>query len=303
MEDMLLTEQEGVTGPDEMMMRLVQQLQEQLHELELEDQEDAESEKDAIASSENLARGEITFKEVDPPTGRKEESTAVSGYAAPFETETRQEPVRVESLPPKTPPLGSPQTDVPNFQRLSAPDLPDSGPPSVAGEERANESVVSQPLSPESKLPNKPKAKLKPKSTSKRRNGNVPSAPAPSSVDTQYHLDAAISQLIQGMAQQASMDDSLDELGANGDVKEAELLNLLMKGLQGVGSGDDDEGIPDDDFNADAMIDGMMEQLLSKVNFIFLRRQLLAGSEAKPRFDSLCGLRLTPIPPRHFERI
>jgi hypothetical protein len=79
------------------------------------------------------------------------------------------------------------------------------------------------------------------------------------------------------MAQQASMDEPLDDLGLESDAKEADLLNLLMKGLQGVGSGNEGEGIPDDDFNADAMIDGMMEQLLSKVKWI-----APSASEASP---------------------
>ena len=67
-------------------------------------------------------------------------------------------------------------------------------------------------------------------------------------------MDKAINSLIEDLAKQASLDpnEGLD------NVNENELLNLLMKGMGNPGSG---EG----DFDADAMIDGMMEQLLCKV--------------------------------------
>jgi hypothetical protein len=282
MEDMLLTEQEGVTGPDDMMMRLVQQLQEQLHDLEQEEDEaTAESEQYTKEDTDKMALDEIADNEADPRAGTRDEGATVSGKATAFETEPHAENVRADSPPSAAPSPAPPQADFPdsNSKQQSAPESPANAPPPMAVAQRSKSSPESQPLSSDPEPPAKPKSKSKPKPSSKRSNGHAPQAPLSSSADTQQDLDAAISQLIQGMAQQASMDEPLDDLGLDSDAKEADLLNLLMKGLQGVGSGNEGEGIPDDDFNADAMIDGMMEQLLSKVKWI-----ALSASEASPWF-------------------
>lgn len=83
-------------------------------------------------------------------------------------------------------------------------------------------------------------------------------------------VDQAIANLLEDMAKKSNEDD-IDDAGENDDIgddddEEAAMLRQLMQGLGGLGGGggggDDENG----DFlnNADAMIDGMMEQLMSK---------------------------------------
>jgi hypothetical protein len=260
MEDMLLTEQEGVTGPDEMMMRLVQQLQEQLHELEKDDQHDDAAEQDEPGDSLAQSVNSKDLKESEQPDGGLAESSVASGYVTPFETEPAPEPVRVD-----VPPSSREPTQVEQQQSAPVPTVHEQ--PTVEAKEGGatlpkSQSQLSEPQ------------KRKSKSSLKPSNGHAPGSSSSPVPDAQQDLDAAISQLLQGMAKQVSMDDGSggpmdDSGGADGVPREADLLNMLMKGLRGIesgGDGDDDGNIPpDEDFNADAMIDGMMEQLLSKV--------------------------------------
>lgn len=81
------------------------------------------------------------------------------------------------------------------------------------------------------------------------------SAPTSStSSQNKTDVDQAISSLIEGMANQAKMGETDMNNGP-----EADLLQNMMDQLgEGLGGGNDDG------FNADALIDGMMEQLLAK---------------------------------------
>jgi hypothetical protein len=64
-------------------------------------------------------------------------------------------------------------------------------------------------------------------------------------------VDKAISSLVEGMAKE----ETTDAPGSSSSREEADMLKSLMQGLEGMGDGD---------FNADAVLDGMMGQLLSK---------------------------------------
>jgi peroxin-19 len=82
-------------------------------------------------------------------------------------------------------------------------------------------------------------------------------------------VDQAISNLIQDMAKKSNQDDDGDDNSAvdrdemNGD-PEAAMLQQLIKGLGELGSGGLGSDSGGGGINADAMIDGMMEQLMSK---------------------------------------
>lgn len=108
----------------------------------------------------------------------------------------------------------------------------------------------------------KPKKQMSPAtskakaSSAKRRVGDTTSSPSTTGKD---EVEAAISSLVEGLAKQVTMDD--DEMEEVGQAPESDndMLNRLMEGLaEGMAGG---EG---GDFNPDAVIDGMMEQLLSK---------------------------------------
>jgi peroxin-19 len=66
-------------------------------------------------------------------------------------------------------------------------------------------------------------------------------------------VDQAISSLMEGMSKEKLNEGVGDEPSVTG---EADMLEKLMQGFGGDGDGGD--------YNADAMIDGMMEQLMSK---------------------------------------
>jgi len=72
----------------------------------------------------------------------------------------------------------------------------------------------------------------------------------PASVEGK-EVDQAISNLVEDMAKQASIDDSGDDAIPNDEQK---LLRNLLQGMEGM----------DGNFDADAMIDDMMQQLVSK---------------------------------------
>jgi peroxin-19 len=73
-------------------------------------------------------------------------------------------------------------------------------------------------------------------------------------------IEAAISNLVQDLAKQATMNDDVGNASSLPD-SDTDMLNSIMEGLAGIGGGQADG---DDGFNPDAVIDGMMEQLLSK---------------------------------------
>jgi Pex19 protein family len=304
MEDMLLTEQEGVTGPDEMMMRLVQQLQDQLHDLEEEvdgdgsdnddndDDEEEDDEREQRSATPDVAEPALVGP--DPHAVTNEEPVTAPSNFAPLKVEAAPPTeVVVDALPVSSPPLSKVskvgdtlpaiRSENPDPRQPTGPVPTKSTPPNPPKKSDSSENDTSQakpldPAQPKSSSSDSKAASSSSKTTTKRKKAPVrPQSQQKSSSsstetggDAQQDLDATISQLIQGMAQQAAMaDDGPDDPNdvANGN-EEADLLNMLMKGLSGVqgdgagGGGAEDD---DDDFNADAMIDGMMEQLLSKV--------------------------------------
>jgi Pex19 protein family len=304
MEDMLLTEQEGVTGPDEMMMRLVQQLQDQLHDLEDEVEGDGSDNDD----NDDAADEEEDELEQQPVTPDVAEPSVVVGPEP--HAVTNEEPVKspssvkeaeaapptdvvVDALPVSPPPVSkvSKVGDTLPASFSVNPDPPQPTEPVGTKSTSQNPTKMSDTSDNNDTSQAKPRDPAKPKSssseskaastssqtsTTKRKKAPVRPQPPqksssssspPTGGDAQQDLDAAISQLIQGMAQQAAMaDDGPDDPNdvANGN-EEADLLNMLMKGLSGVQGDGAGGAADDDDFNADAMIDGMMEQLLSKV--------------------------------------
>jgi peroxin-19 len=76
-------------------------------------------------------------------------------------------------------------------------------------------------------------------------------------------VEEAISSLVDDMAKQASIDEPSFSAAAGGS-EEERMLNSLMEGLAGISGGSPNGGGDAADVNADALIDGMMEQLMSK---------------------------------------
>jgi peroxin-19 len=74
-------------------------------------------------------------------------------------------------------------------------------------------------------------------------------------------VDAVISNLVEDMTKQASLVDQEEiKTKSTGTAGEDEMLNSFMKDFANLGNGEADA----EDFDADAVIDGMMEHLLSK---------------------------------------
>jgi peroxin-19 len=110
--------------------------------------------------------------------------------------------------------------------------------------------------------PSKPKSPSKAKSPQEAKSPASTSSPSSSSKAKQQSssndVDQAISSLIEGMTNQAKLDEPIQN-GTKG-LSEAEMLKAMMDQLgEGLGSEGEDAGL-----NADALIDGMMEQLLAK---------------------------------------
>ena len=105
-----------------------------------------------------------------------------------------------------------------------------------------------------------------------------PSSRAAGEPETAQEVQDAIRNLVQDMARQASLDeqeqqpqqtaaggnaDTTDGGGVMGGPEMDELQHLLDNLLGGIGAAGEEGAIPEGE-NADAVIDGMMEQLLSK---------------------------------------
>lgn len=113
-----------------------------------------------------------------------------------------------------------------------------------------------QQVQGDSQLPSKPSSPQKSKSPASSPKTKRQSSPSSSNNDTN-DVDQAISSLIEGMTNQAKLDEP-NPTSSNG-ISQDEMLSAMMGQLgEGLGGGDDAG------FNADALIDGMMEQLLAK---------------------------------------
>jgi len=114
-------------------------------------------------------------------------------------------------------------------------------------------------------------------SGSQKKDGSPSSRVAAAESETSQEVQDAIRNLVQDMARQASLDeqeqqhqqtaaggnvDTTDGGGVMGGPEMDELQHLLDNLLGGIG-GEEEGAIPEGE-NADAVIDGMMEQLLSK---------------------------------------
>jgi peroxin-19 len=98
----------------------------------------------------------------------------------------------------------------------------------------------------------------------KSSNGNSASRQNMSATTTaspgKEEVDAVISNLVDDMTKKATIDQKELKRQSMATVSEDEMLNSIMEGFAHLGSGDDVA----EDFDADAVIDGMMEHLLSK---------------------------------------
>ena len=111
-----------------------------------------------------------------------------------------------------------------------------------------------------------PKKKASPKKASPKKASpkksqqpaNSTSSSAAGGGGGESEVDQAIASLVEGMAQQAKLDDPNINSAADGDGMEDEFLKNMMSQL-GEGFGGEDGGV-----NADALIDGVMEELLQK---------------------------------------
>lgn len=83
---------------------------------------------------------------------------------------------------------------------------------------------------------------------------------SPSAGTDKEEVEAAIANLVEGLTKQATMDDEIGNSSISPELMDHDnMFNNLMEGLAaGIGSGEHG------DVNPDAVIDGMMEQLLSK---------------------------------------
>jgi peroxin-19 len=103
-----------------------------------------------------------------------------------------------------------------------------------------------------------------PKPPSTTTKGETAENPKPkASISDEEAVQSAISNLVQGLSQQATIEDEEDaDMDDLPDMDDPEMVYRFMENMMGPGMGNIDPNSPA--FNPDAVIDGMMEQLLCK---------------------------------------